>query len=226
MRVIYRSSLGENILISPATIKKIKTITTCLKQVKGDDGRLTRIPYEFCDVVFVTFLPHGQVLYRRRFSGPQDENVLFEIAHAESVIEKLKACGHFGPFDDLEALLPTKPNIENRPNGPNVLSKPGRKSTAEASERASNEVRLARAYVEWVEKLPDDELMLIFGHGRRALCPRRAMAAFKSHDREKGLKLGVTSRADERIRRIIESDTELNARFSSVIARARSLTKD
>lgn len=116
--------------------------------------------------------------------------------------------------------------IEPGPNGPNVLAKPGRNSTTKAGEIPSDNGRLARAYVEWVEKLPEDELIRFFGHGRWAKCPRRAIDAFKSHDREKGLKLGVNSRADERIRQIIESNVELHARFSSVIARARSLTKD
>lgn len=210
-------------------------------------GRLKFEGFPIIEVKSVTFLEDGKVLYRKWMtpSAPGWMDDHFLVATVESVLELIKACGASGPIDELKALLPPKtangnpsygPNvlpeesanfeIEPRPNGPNVLSKPGRKASTVASKSASDNARLARAYVEWVEKLPDDELIRIFGRRRPSWCPRLAIDAFKSHDLENVLKLGVNSRADERIRRIIEADAELNARLSSVIARARSLTKE
>lgn len=184
------------------------------------------------EVIVFPYLPDGFVGFAQFsliFDGSGQRVRLhgrnYFIRSIGDVLTQLRFGGFRGDYETLEALLTSKPDIEPLPNGPNVLTESGRKSSNVASEKDSKYVRLALAYVEWVDKLPEYELIRLFGHGRPSLCPRLAMDAFKSYDREKALKLGVTSRADERIREVIEADQGLHARMKDLTAKARSLRK-
>ncbi len=86
------------------------------------------------------------------------------------------------PLDqgDLEKGEPENGGSPTGPIRPNSRSKPGRKPTGPAKSRGLDGVWLARAYVEWVEKLPEEELFRYFRHGRRGERPGKALRAFLS----------------------------------------------
>jgi len=193
------------------------------------------------DVILLPYLARGTVAFRRKEMW---SNLPYEFKERSigEVLTELRFGSFRGDYETLEALLPSKPDIEPRPNGPNVLSEESANheveprpngpnvlpsdemTTAKSREIPSKDDRLAREYVRWAEKLAADESMRLFGR-RRGLCPGLAIEAFKSHVRENGLKLGINSRTDERIRQIFEADESLNARLSKVISRAKALTK-
>jgi hypothetical protein len=153
--------------------------------------------------------------------------------------------GAVGDFESLEMLVPPgpiKPDMTqiSHPVEPDKTPIPEAEPQTPARTRSGRLPRpknvvigtktrlfrrdLAYEYVRWAEKLPDDELIRNFGHGRQAVCSRGAINAFKEFSKETGAKLRFCSRSDEYIRKTIREDEILRNKISAVTSKAKRLT--
>lgn len=201
--------------------------------------------YTSVSVMILPDLPKGYAVWHK-FSVHLEYDLLYEVDKIIDILWELRLCGAVGDFASLEKHMPPNPEkpkwaqrvdpakpetaklamaLLKGPERTRSSRKPKSNSVDSGKDRKSRKKQLADAYVEWAEKLLDDEKMRIFGRGRRSICSRKALDAFEAFTKQTGVKYASRSRWDDQIRKTLEADKDLMGRLVDVIDKSRTLMK-